>query len=69
MAGTTKHTPGAKAQCFCSIERPKAKALGYLDAKTDSLDTSLLRWAIRKANLWRRLAFSYSTDSWEGEGV
>jgi hypothetical protein len=28
-----RHTPGAKAHLFLSIERPKAKALGYLEAK------------------------------------
>jgi hypothetical protein len=33
LAGIRRHTPGAEAPCFCRIERPKAKALGYLEAK------------------------------------
>jgi len=28
-----RHTPGAKAPLSCWVERPKAKALGYLEAK------------------------------------
>jgi hypothetical protein len=29
-----KHTPGAKAPSLWRVERPKAKALGYLEART-----------------------------------
>jgi hypothetical protein len=32
-AKTKKHTPGAKAPLLLRLERPKAKALGYLDAR------------------------------------
>ena len=28
-----EHTPEAEAPIFCSSERPKAKALGYLEAR------------------------------------
>jgi hypothetical protein len=40
--GEGRHTPGAKAPFSLESERPKAKALGYLDAK-----------ATAKANAWR----------------
>jgi hypothetical protein len=33
VAGMGRHTPGAKALFFAPIGRPKAKALGYLEAK------------------------------------
>ena len=33
--GMGEHTPGAKPLLFCWIERPKAEALGYLEATTD----------------------------------
>jgi hypothetical protein len=36
-AGIGEHTPGAKAPFLSLIERPKAKALGYLDAKTTQM--------------------------------
>jgi hypothetical protein len=32
-----EHTPGAKARIFAEAVRPKAKALGYLEAKTLAL--------------------------------
>jgi hypothetical protein len=35
-----KHTPGAKAPCLRPFERPKAEALGYLEARTNSSDTT-----------------------------
>ena len=33
LAGTGRRTPGAKAPIFGRMGRPKAKALGYLEAK------------------------------------
>jgi hypothetical protein len=38
-----KHTPGAEAPFLRFVERPKAKALGYLEAKHRSLTLYLVR--------------------------
>jgi hypothetical protein len=32
--GRGRHTPGAKARFLTGLMRPKAEALGYLEAKT-----------------------------------
>ena len=41
VAGKGEHTPGAKARFFRSPMRPKAEALGYLDATTKTTATTM----------------------------
>jgi hypothetical protein len=42
VAGARDIPQGLKPSVFCPSERPKAKALGYLDAKTNSSDRTLV---------------------------
>jgi len=50
------HTLGAEAPVFCSFERPKAEALGYPEADTDS-----------SGSYWRHSFFGTAIDSF-GDG-